>query len=362
MSSCSSRQWKAKAQPPQAEHQPNLPALRAGNGFAEEASAAAPSGFDVLARQDISSNRQQRHRHQSAAWGSWSNYGYGYGYYQTQDPTWSTGPWQSWPTWNPADGYSNSEWFAGPQVRRSGEFRVHRRQNAQAQSVDESIPESASVDLRPEQLLRRSPRQSEGEEERTPEHSFAPPAAGAPADADGSRPSSGFVETTMPSAAVEDAAENNALLRPDALSAPIEALPHEDGLEGLSEEPRPRSWLTGAPDALAYIEDFLAHTEEPQVVEDWEDMAEDLAEDREPPWYNVPYLLRYRFRKPTSDSSLEGLPKLGRRPKPAVPARVPGCFDEDHGDNDDNRHHYTHYHFNYSYHYHYQFHCDDCYC
>eukprot|EP00439_Symbiodinium_sp_Y106_P002266 s2396_g1.t1 len=517
MSSC--RQWKAKAQPPQAEHQPNLPARRAGNGFAEEASAAAPSGLEAPARQDGSS-RRQRHRHQSAAWGSWSNYGYGY--YETQDPTWSNGPWQSWPTWNPADGFSNSDWYAGPNTRRSGEFRAHR---PQAQSV-ESIPESASADLLPQQPLRRSQRQSE-----TPEPSFVPSAAAPDAnDADvddGSRPSSGFVETTTTPSAV-------AGLRPDALSAPTAAPPMEEEGEKekvLSEEPRPRSWLTGAPDALAYIEDFLAQTNEPQgwrigrhltgeiaehasqmltgafpqpgkaaeragLFKDREhpygpmtplcgcsqemkasscchggargmarrqcaqlpplhpvlrkpaceghmeadpasrlhcetggpvsqtikslsslfrwtvvsrhsvwlcsfvmpiicmgfdvrltdrgqdvvgvgsrpgpfrasnwlwhdvlsypwkqphinvleltmrepalqlfmmsfalglllaaDMAEDLAEDREPPWYNVPYLLRYRFREPIADSSLEGLPSLGRRPKPAAPVRAPG--------------------------------------
>ena len=96
-----------------------------------------------------------------------------------------------------------------------------------------------------------------------------------------------------------------------------------------------------------------------------QDMAEDLAEDREPPWYNVPYLLlgmlpkfnhvasssvrEYRDshvevavpvsradcgqqlgRRPTEKPGCRhcklhgGLPSLGRWPKPAAPVRAPG--------------------------------------
>ncbi|CAE7456066.1 HELZ2 [Symbiodinium natans] len=53
-------------------------------------------------------------------------------------------------------------------------------------------------------------------------------------------------------------------------------------------------------------------------------MAEVEVEDRGLPWYNLPYLLSCRFRAPAADISVEGLPVLDRRPKPAMPVRVPG--------------------------------------
>ncbi|CAJ1459773.1 unnamed protein product [Effrenium voratum] len=83
----------------------------------------------------------------------------------------------------------------------------------------------------------------------------------------------------------------------------------------------PQSWLDGA-NVDALIQEFLTHSDE--VIDDWEDMADDVAGGGEDasPWYNNSFLLQ--FRDPHASAPESGALRCQPRPKTAAPQRSPG--------------------------------------